>query len=94
MNMDTRQLLVRIAEVLNWDSEEELDLAEGPKDRLRRRGDMSYFNPSPQEILAATLSIQAGWTERERMVRAARSCGPRRWRVPQVRILGMSEPEE
>ena len=92
--METRQLLARIAEVLAWDFEQKLDLEEGPEDRLRRREDMSYFNPSPQEILVATLVIQAEWTERERMVRAAGSAAPRRWRVPRVRVLGTSEPDE
>jgi hypothetical protein len=91
--METRQLLAWIARVLPRDSEE-VDLVEGPKDRLRLRQDMSYFNPSPQEIRAATLLIQAEWTERERLIRAAGSCGPRRWRVPRVRFLGTSLPEE
>ena len=48
-----------IAEVLARDFEQKMHLAEGPRNRLRRRDDMSYFNPSPQEILAATLVIQA-----------------------------------
>jgi hypothetical protein len=79
--------------VLTRDSEK-VELAEGPKDRLRLRADMSYFNPSPEEIRAATLLIQAEWTERERLVRAAGSRGLRRWRVPRVRFLGTSLPDE
>jgi len=92
--METRQLLILVAEVLTRSTDEDIDLDQGPKDRLRRRGDMSYFNPSPQEIRAATLLIQAEWTDRERLVRAAGLRGPRRWRVPHVRFLGTSLPDE
>jgi len=91
--METRHLLAWIAQVLTRDSDE-AELVEGPQDRLRLREDMSYFNPSPQEIRAATLLIQAEWTEHERLVRAAGSSGPRRWRVPHVRFLGTSLPDE
>jgi len=91
--METRQLLAWIAQVLTGDSDE-VEFVEGPKDRLRLREDMSYFNPSPQEIRAATLLIQAEWTERERLVRASGSRGPRRWRVPHVRFLGAFLPDE
>jgi hypothetical protein len=92
--MDTRPLLARIVEVLTWEARLELDLAEGPKDRLRRREDMSYFNPTPEEIRAATQSIQAEWSEQERMVRAAGSRVLQYWRVPRVRYLGTVPPEE
>jgi len=92
--MDTRPLLARIVEVLTWEARQELDLAEGPKDRLRRREDMSYFNPTPEEILAATRSIQAGWSDQERLDRAAGSRVLRFWRVPRVRYVGTSPPEE
>jgi hypothetical protein len=91
--METRQILAWIARALTRESEE-MDLGEGPKDRLRRREDLSYFNPSPQEIRAATLLIQAEWTERERLVRATGSATSRHWRVPHARFLGISLPDE
>jgi hypothetical protein len=91
--METRQLLAFVVQVLASGSEE-LDLADAPKDRLRRREDLSYFNPSPQEIRAATLLIQAEWSDRERMVRASGVRGVRHWRVPHARFLGTSLPEE
>ena len=47
---------------------------------------MSYFNPTPAEIVAATLVIQNGWSEHERMIRAGYPAPTRRWRVPQVRL--------
>jgi hypothetical protein len=92
--METRQLLILIAEVFTRSTHEDIDLDQGPKDRLRRRDDMSYFNPSPKEIRAATLLIQEEWTERERLVRATGSCGSRSWRAPHVRVLGTSLPDE
>ncbi len=92
--MDTRRLLARMAELLLSDADQSMDLPEGPRDRLRRRKDMAYFNPSPEEIRAATLVIQTEWSEHERMVRAAGSIRTQRWRVPQVRILGAGEPAE
>ena len=91
--METRQLLAFVARVLASESGE-TDVVEPPKDRLRRRGDLSYFNPSPQEIRAATLLIQSKWSERERMVRASGARGVRHWRVPHARFLGTSLPEE
>jgi hypothetical protein len=93
--MDTRRLLARMAELLGSDAEGLMNLPEGPKDRLRRRRkDIAYFNPSPEEIRAATLVIQTEWSEHERMVRAGGSAATRRWRVPLVRVLGTPEVGE
>jgi hypothetical protein len=91
--METRRLLARIAEVLAADADPLDELPEGPRDRLRRREDMSYFNPSPAEILAATLLIQTEWSDHERMVRAG-CLAPRHWHVPRVRVLGPGEARE
>ncbi len=91
--METRRLLATIAEVLAADADPELNLLEDPRDRLRRRQDMSYFNPSPAEIRAATLVIPTEWSEHERMVRAGYGAA-RPWRVPRVRVLGAPEAGE
>jgi len=72
-------------------ADQSADMPQGPRDRLHRRKEMSYFNPSPAEILAATRVIQTEWTEHERTERAGFSAAGRRWRVPQVRVLGAPE---
>lgn len=92
--METRRLLGRMVEALAAEADQAGDLPEGPRDRLRRRTDMSYFNPSPAEILAATLAIQTEWSEHERLVRAGGSAATRRWRVPHVRVLDAPDTGE
>jgi hypothetical protein len=92
--METHRLLARIVELLASSADQPGDLPEGPRDRLRRRKDMSYFNPTPAEILAATIVIQTEWTEHERMVRAGYPPRMLRWRVPQVRMSHAPEVGE
>ena len=91
--METHRLLARIVALLESSAWPPTDMPEGPRDRLRRRKDMSYFNPSPAEILAATLLIQTEWSDHERMVRAG-CLAPRHWHVPRVRVLGPGEARE
>ena len=91
--METRRLLARIAASLSADADEAMELGEGPEDQVRRRKDKSYFNPSPEEIHAATQLIQTEWTEHEWAVRAVGPARSRRWRVPQVRIVAFTELE-
>jgi hypothetical protein len=54
----------------------------------------AVIDPTPDEIRAATLEIQAEWTDGERSVRAGGSGGIERWRVPRVRVVGLPAEEE
>ncbi len=83
--METRTLLARMAEALALEADDLVDSVPRPKDRPRRRTDGSYFNPSPDEICAATLLIRAEWSDDEWLRRAGAFHQSRRWRVPRVR---------
>jgi hypothetical protein len=91
--METRTLLVRIAEALATDADDLRAPVPHPEDRAHRRTDGSYFNPSPEEILAATLSIRAQWSEDEWQKRGGELNRSRRWRVPRVRAVVTSDPD-
>jgi hypothetical protein len=90
--METRTLLAWIAETLAADAKELLALLPMPEDRASRRTDGACFNPSPEEICAATLSIRAEWSDDEWLKRAGALDQSRRWRVPRVRVVEAKEP--
>ena len=92
--METRKLLAWISMALTPGAETAIILVEGSKDQTYRRQNAPYFNPTPDEIRAAVLEIQAGWTDDERKTRSGAAACEARWRVPRARVLGLAEPEE
>ena len=92
--METRKLLAWISMALTPGAENAIILVEGSKDQTYCRHNAPYFNPTPDEIRAAVLEIQAGWTDDERMTRSGAAAREARWRVPRARVLGLAEPEE
>ena len=82
--METRTLLAWLAEVL---AAETADSAETQQNRDRISAERCDFTPSPEEIRAATRSIQAEWSEEEWRKRAGTVSRARGWRVPRVRAV-------
>ena len=89
--MTTRTVLAWIAEWDAWDAEATATVF----DERRRTGQehAPHHLPSAEEIHAAILEIQAGWTDRERRCRLVGKWRPQPWRVPRVRSSGISEPD-
>jgi len=92
--METRKLLAWISMALTPDAEDAATLMEGSSDQIYHRHNVPYFNPTPDEIRAAILEIQAGWTDEERLTRADPAARQAHWRVPHVRGFGLTEPEK
>jgi hypothetical protein len=87
--------------ILDWfvqafaNATETADSHSGPPQRrdFARHGS-AMIDPTPDEIRAVTLEIQAEWSDSERSVRAGGVGASERWRVPCVRLVGLPVEEE
>jgi hypothetical protein len=92
--METRHILDWFVQAFA-DATEAVDSHPGAPRRRDFAGHGSaMIDPTPDEIRAVTLVIQAEWSDRERTARAGGVGAAERWRVPRVRVVGLPAEEE
>ena len=92
--METRLILELFAQAFAGAPETADSHSRLPRRRRFAPNGSAMIDPTPDEIHAATLTIQAEWSDRERIVRAGGAAEYARWRVPRVRVLGLPAEED